>query len=290
MIKINGIKYTPKHFPDGTQCLNDFPITNFDKEENTIFWNYESDEEVLTLIYIINHIRNTFCRKAKISLYMPYIPNARMDRTKHDTEVFTLKYFADIINSLNFDKVYVLDAHSDVSLALLNNLVLIPVNYYISKVVNEITKLYVHDLVIYFPDNGAYKRYKDLECLSNFTKIYGKKIRNWETGKIEGLKIVDENDERLDLIHAKPLEGKIILMIDDIISYGGTFYYSALELNKLGAIDIQAYATHVEPNSLYNEEKGLFYKLLENKTVTKLFTTDSIYNKPSNFNIEVYKV
>lgn len=52
---------------------------------------------------------------------LPYIPNARMDRVKNNDEVFTLRYFCEFINGLNFSGVYVLDAHSDVSTALLNN-------------------------------------------------------------------------------------------------------------------------------------------------------------------------
>ena len=46
---------------------------------------------------------------------MPYIPNARKDRAHREKDVFTLKYFANIINSLNFDNVYVLNPHSNVS-------------------------------------------------------------------------------------------------------------------------------------------------------------------------------
>lgn len=44
-----------------------------------------------------------------------------MDRVKNPDEVFTLKYFCEFINDLKFDVVYVNDPHSDVSMALLNN-------------------------------------------------------------------------------------------------------------------------------------------------------------------------
>ena len=47
----------------------------------------------------------------KVSLIMPYIPNARQDRVKSKSDVFTLKYFADFINNLHFDRVIVLDPH-----------------------------------------------------------------------------------------------------------------------------------------------------------------------------------
>ena len=56
---------------------------------------------------------------------MPYIPNARMDRVKNSDEVFTLKYFAEFINDLKFDTVEVLDPHSNVSTALIDNISII---------------------------------------------------------------------------------------------------------------------------------------------------------------------
>jgi len=276
MILLNGISEVPfGHFPDGTLMMNNFPVHSI-QDRNIITWEYSSEEELIVLIYTVNHIRS--CKKdAEIVLFMPYIPNARMDRTKHNTEVFTLKYFASIINSLDFDKVRVLDPHSDVSVALLNNVELVDVNNYIARAVNDFNNMAANDFVIFFPDAGAFKRYKDIECLEPFEKIYGQKIRDWDTGQIKGLKIVDGNGERLDLYNPKPLDGKTVLMIDDIISYGGTFHFSAAELNKLGAKSINAYATHIESGSMWDTKKGVFGKDLYYNLVNHLYTTSSIY-------------
>ena len=130
------------------------------------------------------------------------------------------------------------------------------------------------DMYVYFPDAGAMKRYSDLKCFSKLTLIYGEKKRNWETGKIEGLKIKDRNGDNLD---ENALVGKTVLMIDDIISYGGTFYYSAKALKEHGAKEIFAYASHTE-NSILDKENGTFIKCLEDGTVTTLFTSTSLYN------------
>ena len=65
-------------------------------------------------------------------------------------------------------------------------------------------------------------------------------------------------------------------MIDDIIAYGGSLYYSALELKKAGAEKIYAYATHTE-NSVLDREKGTLRKALEDGTVENVFTTNSLY-------------
>ena len=286
MIQINNQEFKVEHFPDNSQCLLNFTVSK-GIDRYKISWQYESDSELVTIMYIVNHIRSKRGNNIPIDLILPYIPNARMDRVKHDNEVFTLKYFANIINSLNFDHVFVLDAHSDVSLALINNVIPLPVNDYISNVINKFNNINASDFVIYFPDAGAFKRYKDIECIEFYNKIYGQKVRDWSTGQILGLEIVDKDGEKLK---SNSLKGKVVLMIDDIISYGGTLHFSAHELDKLGAKEIYAYATHTEPNSLWNENSGKFIKDIQYKIVKKLYTTNSIYNKPSDDCVEVINI
>lgn len=65
-------------------------------------------------------------------------------------------------------------------------------------------------------------------------------------------------------------------MIDDIIAYGGSLYYSAQELKRHGVKKIYAYATHTE-NSILDREKGTLIKSLVDHTVERLFTTGSLF-------------
>lgn len=265
MLYVNFEPLEVKHFPAGEQSILDF---NYPKpifgNKTFIDWYYENDEELVTLIYITNHIRSLY-QDVLIQLDMPYIPHARMDRVKSDKEVFTLKYFAQVINSLNFCQVFTADAHSNVSEALIDRIV----NVDPSEIINKILKDFNQLPVIYFPDAGAYKRYSGLECFKNVKMVYGEKIRNWETHRIEGLNVVTNGVD---------LKDKYVIMVDDIISYGGTFYHSANKLKELGVKGIYAYATHVE-NEMLNEERGTFIKSLKDGTVTKLFTTNSIFKE-----------
>jgi ribose-phosphate pyrophosphokinase len=269
MISVNCRTVKVGHFPAGEQNILDFKHDISD--ENTIVWKYESDEELVTLIYIVSHIRNYY-PKANIYLHMPYIPHARMDRVKSDKEVFTLKYFADVINSLNFNVVYTLDAHSDSSLALIDRIQNDSPNTIIADVMWNIPDGDSRHLVVYFPDAGAYKRYKDLTAISNYPKVYGEKIRNWQTHRIEGLNVVTNGTD---------LKGKSVLLIDDIISYGGTFYHSVPKLKELGADKIYIYASHVE-NAMIDTERGTLIKLIDDGTVNMLYTTDSIFKAENN--------
>lgn len=303
MITINGKKIEVNHFPDGTQMLMDIPmedicLRNYSGTSPSFtlkyVWRYEGDEELITLWYLRRHMSEalkeiTYHRVAH-ELTMPYIPNARMDRTKNRKECFTLKYFCEMINAMNFDSVYVFDPHSNVSTALIDNLVkidpIIPISTAL-RCVELKNDLKSEDIVIYFPDEGAYKRYSELfnetngRCVlrkyMNNMFIYGMKKREWQTGQITGLSIRLSSGCPLPV---NSLNEKTVLMIDDIISYGGTLAYSVDELRKLGAKKVYAYASHVE-NSVMDEEKGTLLKRYKEGKLNGVFTTNSIYTLPT---------
>lgn len=268
MIKINSEIVNIEFFPDGTPRVN---IDTDNIKENhyddsslgyiNIEWNYESNDEMFYLMLVKRHLEK-FLTNVDYYLFLPYIPNGRMDRTKNHNEVFTLKYFCEFINWLDFDVVYVADAYSDVSVALLNNCENDNPKDYIDK---AISKIGMRNLVLYFPDSGAAKRYASL--FAEIPYCYGEKNRDWKTGKILGLDVRTNGTD---------LKDKAVLMIDDIISYGGSLHFSALKLKELGVEEIYAYATHTE-NSILDKEKGTLIKDLENNTVKRLFTTNSLF-------------
>ena len=276
MITINGIEIVRKTFPDGSLCLLDlnnsllYPNKNYE-----IVWLYEGDYEIFMLICIVKHLRSKTYNNVSFNLTMPYVVNSRMDRTHSDNEVFTLKYFAEIINDLKFNKVVIVDPHSIVSEALIDNVCVLRPSNIISNVIDKLLCLndFEREVVIYFPDDGAYKRYKDLPCFKDLKCIYGKKERDWETGKMLGIEIYDKNGFKL----TNELENCDVLMVDDIISYGGTLAYSADKLKEMGAAHISAYATHVE-NSILDEEKGTLLKRYNDKIIDTVYTTNSIYH------------
>jgi ribose-phosphate pyrophosphokinase len=214
---------------------------------------YEKDEEML-LLFITRHLREQNAVK-NITLYMPYIPHARMDRVKNKQEVFTLKYFCEFINSLCFDRVVVRDAHSSVSLALLNNVVVELIDTNIKKLVACL--LDPEKDIVFYPDEGSSKRYLDI---IGFPCAFGVKKRDWNTGKITGLDVQGD-------LPSPPFN---VLIIDDISSYGGTFLHSAQKLKELGADRMYLYITHCE-NSILNGE------LIHSGLLEKIYTTRSIY-------------
>jgi ribose-phosphate pyrophosphokinase len=290
MIKVNDIEIKVEHFPDGTQRIMNFPdeLVKSNPEWPTpyfeIVWTYENDSEMFTLHCVVEHLRRVqnYSSNMVINLVMPYVPNGRLDRIYSDNEVFTLKYFADFINSLNFNKVGVFDPHSNVTTALIDRVTVMDnilddsLRISLLTIANELkTELFDdEEIVIYFPDESAYKRYKKYFSKGlTYYMYYGKKVRDWKTGQILGLEIYNKNDEK---ISEKEIKGRVFLMVDDIISYGGSMAYGADKLKELGASHIYAYASHVE-NSILDTEKGTLIKRLNDNVVDKVFTTNSLY-------------
>lgn len=262
MIILDGTEVKVEHFPDGTQriVLENLPKMEW-RNTHEITWKFEMEEELSTLIYVTRHLRNMPCIQ-EIYLNLLYLPNARMDRIHNQREVFTLRGFADAINWLRFDVVRVLDVHSNVGAALLNNVLVYTPERYIKEALKQIGE---DPIILYFPDEGAAKRYSGL--LQGMPYCYGEKKRDWDTGKILGLNV---------RTNGMGLGGQTVLMIDDIIAYGGSLYYSAKELKRIGAKTIYAYATHTE-NSILDREKGTLIKSLEDNTVERLYTTGSLF-------------
>ena len=264
MIKINGEIVIVNKFPDGTPRIN-LDVNGLYKNCLEINWYYESDAELFYLMVIKKHYENLV---DYIELFLPYIPNARMDRVLNSEEVFTLKYLCEFINWLRFDSVIVLDAHSNVAPALLNNCTnLHPIKYIRNAIdcICEDKTISEENFVLYFPDYSAAKKYSVL--IPEIPYCYGIKNRDWKTGKILGLNVITNGID---------LNQKTVLMIDDIVSYGGSMKYGADKLKELGVDKIFAYATHTE-NSVLDKNKGTLLKSLENNTVERLFTTDSLF-------------
>lgn len=277
MITINGIEIVRKTFPDGSLCLLDLDNSLFYPNRNyEIVWLYEGDDEIFMLICIVKHLRSKMYNNVNFNLTMPYVVNGRLDRTHSDNEVFTLKYFTEIINNLNFNKVVIVDPHSIVSEALIDNVCVLRPSNIISNVIDKMLCLneFEREVVIYFPDDGAYKRYKDLPCFKDLKCVYGKKERDWNTGEILGIEIYDKNGCKL----TNELENCDVLMVDDIISYGGTLAYSADKLKAMGAAHISAYATHVEDSAI-NTDKGTLLKRINSGVVDFVYTTNSLFHE-----------
>lgn len=254
MIKIDNRIINFGAFADGT-CKVNIDCSQFEPH-TPIVWLYDNDAEITNLWFLTQHCRDHEGYRRPLSV--PYIPNARQDRVKSDTDVFTLKYFAQIVNALHFDSVETFDVHSDVTSALINHIhVLSP-----APVVQNLLKR-LPDVVCAFPDEGSMARYRGEFPIPT---VYGIKQRNWENQRIEKLVLCGAKDQ---------ISGRNILIIDDICGKGTTIYHMAKQLKELGARNIYVWVSHCENTVVQPHIYGK--SLMDYDFITKLYTTNSIY-------------
>jgi len=187
-----------------------------------------------------------------IDLFIPYFPAARQDRVMIPGEPLSVKVYADIINAMQLNKVFVFDAHSEVTPALLNNSTVIPNYTFIKEVLNVIGE----NVKLISPDGGALKKiYKVSEFLGGVDVVECSKSRDVKTGKLSGFKVYEDD-----------LNGIDCLIVDDICDGGGTFVGLAEELKKKNAGKLYLAVSH-----------GIFNKGFEVlNCFDKIFTTNSV--------------
>jgi len=188
-----------------------------DKQPHVNIQNIEEGDEVKVTCSIIdtsilfqllqcaNAIENAFAKK-KI-LVIPYLMAARYDRLMQPGDSIDLKVITDLINSMQFEKVYLFDVHSDVATLLIKNAVNISNKQLVMEYKEE-------NAVLICPDAGAVKKVnKYFEWNKNLTDIvYCNKSRDLSNGKIT-----------LNVLEPEKCKGKNCVIIDDICDGGGTF-------------------------------------------------------------------
>lgn len=184
--------------------------------------------DMMLLAVAVDALRRAGYRR--LSLVTGYFPGGRQDRVITAGEPLTIKVYANIINSFNFEEVHVLDPHSNALWSALDNLVVHNNHAYVAQALLN-AKLDVINLVI--PDLGAEKKAKELanKLLSSHTctaieLIQFTKERSKTTGKLLEF---HTNDEPLMYSYSD----RPFVIVDDICDGGGTFIGIAETINKL---------------------------------------------------------
>ncbi len=217
-----------------------------------------NSEDVMKLVMIKNALEH-FTPHSPASKYtalvMPYIPYARQDRVCVPGEAFSLQAFARLINHLNFDEVLVLDPHSDVTSALFNNLTVIPQIEIIQNYDSFV--MATRDALLVSPDAGANKKTSEIaKYLGHSEFIRADKLRDLSNGKIKET-----------VVYADNLDGRTVVICDDIADGGASFTGLAQVLKSKGAKKVILYVTH-----------GIFSKgtkVLFESGIDEIYTTNS---------------
>ena len=178
-----------------------------------ITWNYSGDHEMMVIAQMVDVIRRSnHLVNPKIELYLPYMPYARQDRVCTPGESHALKVFTNWLNSLKFDMVEVVDPHSYVTEALVDNLYTIPQEVVFGDFLR--CQGAVYDVLI-APDAGAAKKTQACASVHYAMTSVMPQIRVANKVRIDGVVTVN--------MSTTGLTGKRVCVIDDICDGGATF-------------------------------------------------------------------
>lgn len=201
----------------------------FEAMPMTITGSILSSDNLIELLQLNNALNSVGLSSNLIHLVMPYCAYSRQDRICNEGESFSLKLFAQLINSCNFTSVTTWDNHSDVSTALINNCINVHSKHFISKI------KHTYDYFI-SPDAGSNKKVFTCSQTFNTPMIRADKTRDVTTGKITDTQIFATADQ---------LANKTVLIVDDICQGGRTFIQLAETIKALQpSCTIHLYVTH----------------------------------------------
>jgi ribose-phosphate pyrophosphokinase len=212
----SDIKYEISKFPDGQQSivLTDYNYLEHYSDAISIKTRINSFLDLEILICATQALRTITDRP--IALYVPYFLGSRSDRKFVEGGVNYLKQvISPIINSLDFTSVVVLDPHSDVLEACLNNFEKADNHLIVKYALEDLGVINsVDEVCLVSPDAGAYKKIFDVARKFNIEKIItATKVRDMKTGNILHTEI-PVLDQHNDLKY---------IIIDDICDGGRTF-------------------------------------------------------------------
>jgi len=179
-----------------------------------------------------------------LKLVIPYFPAARQDRVCNVGEPLTVAVFAKLINDCGFSQVLIFTPHSEVTPALLNNVVVVDDHNYAKSIVLRMIQddRNIKNINIVCPDAGAGKRvgkiathlateFPDIQ----FDMIRCEKIRDVRNGALKDF-----------FVQADDLGNHPSIIFDDVVSYGGTFLGLADKLRDKNCGKLAIFTAHAD--------------------------------------------
>ena len=260
-------KYEISKFPDGQQSLKVITPINEMNEHVIIKSRFNSFQDLELIVCATQALCGIGVKE--ISLYIPYCLGGRSDRKFVEGGINYIKnVIAPIINSQNYHKVEIMDPHSDVLEACINNFEKINTNKLIDFVLRDyfieikgVIKIDYSKLLLLSPDAGAYKKIYGVAEYMGYKGdiIVASKYRNIETGKIEKTIVPFPNNDFLD---------KDIFIIDDICDGGRTFIEIAKAIRENEKYEGKIYL--IVTHGIFSQGFGEL-----NNHFTKIYSTNS---------------
>ncbi len=191
-------------------------------------------ERLMELLIFIDGLRNA---KAKeINAIIPYFGFARQDRIARSGEPITAKLVASLLGTVGINRLMTMDLHTPQIQGFFSCPVdnLSPISlfgeYFRRKFKND--KIPTDRVVVVSPDHGSIHRARDLASELPDASLAVIDKRRPAPNEAEVVNVVGD------------VQGKVALIVDDIIDTAGTVIASSEALRKRGASDILLAGTH----------------------------------------------
>jgi len=185
------------------------------------------NEHLMELLLLIDCVKRASA--IRITAVLPYYGYARKDRKDEGRVPITAKLVANLITQAGADRVLTMDLHASQIQGFFD----IPVDHLLAApvFVDQFRQMQIEDLVMVSPDVGSIK----------LARAYAQKLG-------AGLAVVDKRRLAPDAIETGFLigdvNGKNVLIVDDIIATAGSVCEAARLLRKHGAKSVKVSATH----------------------------------------------
>lgn len=243
-------------FPDGEKRIR---IKENVVDENTVVIQSTSTpapENYMELFFIVDALNRSGAKS--VTTVIPYIGYQRQDHVFREGEAVSLDVIIKMLESLDIDKVIACDLHSirieEVFNIPLAHLSALPVFAGEIRRNNWSKK----DTALISPDMGGIRRIKILsELLDNMPYVSIEKDRNLSTGEVKVEKAYGA------------VSYKRAVIVDDMISSGGTIAVASDFLKQKGVKEIYVFATH----AVFS---GSYQKTLQESKLDAVYVTDTV--------------
>lgn len=209
------------------------PWIQEDVRDKTVFvlesLSFPMDEHVMELALMGDAIRRS-APKHMIAV-IPYMGYARQDKQHRAGEPVSARVIAKFIEVSKFKEVITVDLHNDAIVGFFQ----VPVAHVsaLDVLTAEIKKLSLARPVVVSPDVGGVKRARNLAYALDISMVVMEKKR-----------FLDRHDTSEAFQIIGDVRGMDAIIIDDVISTGGTIAHSARSLKEAGTKSVTVAASH----------------------------------------------
>ncbi len=203
-----------------------------------------------------------------VNVLIPYFGYARQDRKDKPRVAIAAKLIANLLSAAGANRIMTCDLHADQIQGFFD----IPVDHLDGNYifVPYLKSLGLKDIMFASPDVGGIKRAR------SFAKFFGADLAvcdkyRREANKIESMRLIGE------------VEGKDVILVDDLVDTAGTICRAAALLKEKGANTVRAICTHPVLS-------GNAYENIHNSVLEELVVSDTIPLKEQSSKIKVLTV